>query len=70
LTQNETQQPLSGQGPSALLGLDRLDGRVRLRGWCQGSIGRVAAGWHGFSIHVVPRPTAVSTKIKASWRRR
>jgi hypothetical protein len=23
-----------------------------------------------FSIHVVPRSTAVSTKIKASWRRR
>jgi hypothetical protein len=35
----------AGSGPTTWFG---LDGRVRLRGWCQGSIGRVAAGWHGF----------------------
>jgi hypothetical protein len=44
-----------------------LDGRVRLRGGCQGSIGRVAAGRHGLSVHSVPRSTAVSTKVSASW---
>ena len=45
----------AGSGPTAWFG---LDGRVRLRGCCQGSIGRVAAGRHGFrsmSRRVQPR---------------
>src|SRR5882724_10004212 len=59
---NERMQPFSRQ---------RSDRMVRPRWSCSaaGLVSRVyrprrGGGWHGFSIHVVPRSTAVSTKIK------
>jgi hypothetical protein len=65
-------QPLSGQGPSGLFGFDFRDGRVRLRGLCQGSIDHNEAVRHGCSIHVVPHSATRLTKdqeLQFGWQR-